>query len=360
MNDRITAVDLFAGGGGASLGIEQAGAELLAAVDRKPAAVATHRANLGGVHIQHDLRNITPGVLPPLEIDYVHGSPPCQGFSQAGGERSRDDPQNTLVWRFIDWVDQLKPRAVTMENVPGMSTISNHFMDRVSAAFREAGYETRWRELNAADYGVPQRRKRVFVVGFRMDQPLPSEWFPRPTHAPERTVTLDGDELAAWQTVREAIGDLEAAATDGGHVPNHEPQNHADETRARLQTIPPGETNGTTSNARVAPDEPSMTITSGNGTPPVHYQGGHVPDHVAGEPSCTVTTRGYLREGGHHESLSDSDVRRLTVREAARLQSFPDWFVFKGGKEEQYRQVGNAVPPRLQRHLVEHIAKALK
>lgn len=301
-------VDLFCGAGGATCGAWQAGAAPVAGVDREPDALDTHAANLPGEHVEHDLRNVQPSILPPVRIDWVHGSPPCQGFSSARGERDPDDRKNELVFRFVDWVEAIGPKVATMENVAGMQTISGHFLDRVEGAFREAGYAARWRKLNAADYGVPQTRKRIFFVAVREDLPTPSQWFPEPTHAESRTTTLDGRTLPEWRSVREAIGDLE------------------------------------------------HTITGGNGTPPVHYQGGYVPESVAEEPSCTVSaSRPYLLERGHGEQINDRDVRRLTVREAARLQSFPDWFVFEGGKEEQYRQVGNAVPPRLQQHITAHV-----
>lgn len=421
--DGIRVVDLFCGAGGASAGAWQAGAELLAGVDHNPDALETHAENLPGEHIQHDLRIVRPTILPPLRVDWVHGSPPCQGFSQAQGRRDPNDARNQLVWSFIEWCEALNPKVVTMENVAGMQTISDHFLEEVQGEFRRAGYEARWRVLNAADYGVPQTRRRVFFVAVRKDQDIPSQWFPAPTHAETPTSTLTGDRLKKWRTVADAIGDLETknhgvtstsmwrssdrpagtvgaqsemyvradggaiiAAQNSGHVfagrrepgsldepaktvrtrahflvpPNHEPQEHREDTRERLATIPLGETTGTTSNARVAPDEPSMTITGGNGTPPVHYQGGHVPGDVAETPAKTIrATRPYLKEKHtEHEGWAD-DVRRLTVREAARLQSFDDWFVFKGGKEEQYRQVGNAVPPRLQQHVAAHVARIL-
>jgi len=427
----------------------QAGAEVVAGIDHDADALETHAHNLPGEHIQHDLKHVRPDLLPPLRIDWVHGSPPCQGFSQAQGSRSADDARNQLVWRFIDWVEHINPKVVTMENVAGMQTISSTMMDRVEGAFREAGYSARWREINCADYGVPQTRKRIFVVAVRDDVPTPSQWFPAPTHAETATTTLTGDQLDEWRTVRDAIGDLAAIApganitsqqneghqkagrrpmhtveepartircgtppeveTDGGKpnhspeplseaakkylkrgeslkkhppnrfdqpsrtipanikkgvpyglvkIPNHEPADHDDETREWMASLPQGFTGDSVTTRRLHPETPAGTITGSSSTPPIHYQGG-VPESVSSQPAVTVTSRGQLRERGHHESISDDDVRRLTVREAARLQSFADWFVFQGTKTNQLQQVGNAVPPRFQQHMTAHVRELL-
>jgi DNA (cytosine-5)-methyltransferase 1 len=503
----LTMLDLFCGAGGASLGAFRVpGVDLVASVDTDDDALATHARNLPGEHIRHDLRNVRPDVLPPVAIDWVHGSPPCQGFSQAKGSRDPQDPRNALVWDFIRWVDAIRPRVVTMENVAGMATISDHFLERVCGhgldggtqatlcgdtasqhtetdGFASIGYQAKARELNAADYGVPQRRKRIFVVAVREDVPSPSRWFPEPTH----------DE-SSWQTVRDAIGDLAGdippdadltsqqneahqkagrrpmhtveepartvrcgtppeVETDGGlvsaadytritsgeqppypfdapaptlrtrthfiqppnhvtqdheestrerfaalpwgntggglsnrrlhptqpapticaspgasvppvhylgPVPNHEPADHEQETREWMGSLPLGYTGDSVTTRRLAPDQPSGTITCSARAPPIHYQG-TVPESVASSPALTVLgSRGALREGGHVDSLGDNDVRRLTVREAARLQSFPDWFVFEGTKTAQLEQVGNAVPPRLQGHMAGHVKRILR
>jgi len=427
----LRAVDLFCGAGGASCGMWQAGAEIVAGIDHDTDALETHGHNLPGEHIQHDLKHVRPDLLPPLRIDWVHGSPPCQGFSQAKGSRSADDARNQLVWRFIDWVEHISPQVVTMENVAGMQTISSTFMDRVEGAFREAGYSARWREINCADYGVPQTRKRIFVVAVRDDVPTPSQWFPAPTHAETATTTLTGEQLDEWRTVRDAIGDLAAIApganitsqqnerhqkegrrpmhtveepartircgtppeveTDGG-VQNHVAQEHEDKTRERFASLDWGEHGNGMSQRRLHPEQPSQTICASPGAavPPVHYQG-PVPNHVPADhddetrewmaslpqgftgdsvttrrlhpetPAGTITGSSSTPPVHYQESngVDNGDVRRLTVREAARLQSFPDWFVFQGTKTNQLQQVGNAVPPRFQQHMTEHVRELL-
>ena len=433
-----TAVDLFCGAGGASCGIDAAGFEIVAAVDHDTDALDTHARNLPGYTVQHDLADVDPSVLPERAQSptYVHGSPPCKGFSTANDTRSADDPRNSLVFDFIDWLAALQPRVATMENVVGMTNITSNFMDRVAGAFRTAGYRVRWRVLNAADYGVPQTRRRVITVGVREDIGPPSRWFPAPTHAETATTTLDGDELAAWVTVADAIGDL--ARPVGDHRPQRE-NGGTSEARWRASdepahTVKGQETRTTRSDgggflltdqineahqkAGRRPlgdaDEPSNTIRAG--TPPLklpnhkHHtteyearragKGGKfdpplanwgdtaptikagggsdnrgqnhlcVPNHQpreatadepmsweAEEPAETITDPRLpdKKRAPGPESSQFEGARRLTVRECARLQSFPDWFVFTGTKTSQYAQVGNAVPPRLQYHVADHL-----
>ncbi|SFR59432.1 DNA cytosine methyltransferase [Halorubrum sodomense] len=432
--DQPTAVDLFCGAGGASCGIHAAGFDVVAGVDKNAVALDTHAENLPGYTVRHDLTDVDPSILPERARSpaYLHGSPPCKGFSTANDGRDIDDERNSLVFRFTDWLAALRPRVATMENVTGMTNITTHFMDRVEAAFREAGYAVRWRTLNAADYGVPQTRRRVITIGVREDLPAPSRWFPAPTHAETPTTTLDGGELAEWVTVEEAISDLgrpvgdhrpqgenngtsaarwrgrdepshtlktggtHVTRPDGGFqitdqvnephqkagrrpmvesdepanairagtaplkVPNHEAMNS---NRQRLAQIEPG-TAPSAAMSRVAADEPSNTLVAGKAAPPAHYR--TIPNHNPREATeyeahdyesdapATTITGARLTERGHHESQFEG-ARRLTVRECARLQSFPDWFVFTGTKTSQYAQVGNAVPPRLQYHVAGHL-----
>jgi len=394
----LRTVDLFCGAGGASLGLHQANFELCAGVDSNKTALQTHHENLSGEPVYHDLADVDPSVLPAEAADpaFVHGSPPCQGFSSAGSSRSETDDRSKLVWSFIEWVDVLRPVAVTMENVVGMKHVSSTLMDRIEGAFREAGYTTKWRVLNAADYGVPQTRKRIFVIGIRNDQPTPSRWFPKPTHAETATSTLDGRKLRQWTTVRQAIGDLatknhgltstanwrgsaEPACTVGAsskmyvtdgrafRSANHDPQELSDKAREYLGRGPSMEKHPPNDL-----DFPSRVITANlkRGVPyglvrlrnhePVidddRYLGG-----AADQPSVTVTSRSQLQERnvGGQLRMDERDVRRLTVREAARLQSFPDTHVFVGNKTEQYAQVGNAVPPLLMYRIARHIRDEL-
>lgn len=436
--DRPTAVDLFCGAGGASCGIHAAGFDVVAGVDKDAVALDTHAENLPGYTIRHDLTDLDPSILPERARSpaYLHGSPPCKGFSTANDDRDIEDERNSLVFRFTDWLASLQPRVATMENVTGMTNITTHFMDRVKAAFQEAGYAVRWRTLNAADYGVPQTRRRVITIGVREDLTLPSRWFPTLTHAETPTATLDGEELAEWVTVEEAIGDLgrpvgdhrpqgenngtsaarwrgrdepshtlktggtHVTRPDGGFqitdqinephqkagrrpmvesddpanairagtaplkVPNHVAQDHGEQARERFRDILAGRRPGAGLSGRVARlKRPSPTITADEtaAVPPIRPPNHDLREATEYEPHeyesdapATTITDARLTERGHHESQFEG-ARRLTVRECARLQSFPDWFVFTGTKTSQYAQVGNAVPPLLQYHVAGHL-----
>jgi len=430
VTDVADAVDLFCGAGGASCGIETAGFDVVAAVDTDKTALQTHNENLAGEVVHHDLADVDPTVLPAAARDptLVHGSPPCQGFSVARGERSVDDERNGLVFRFVEWLDALEPRVATMENVTGMMSITDHFMDRLEAAFREAGYAVRWRVLNAADYGVPQTRRRVITVAVREDQPLPSRWFPRPTHAETATTTLDGRQLDEWVSVQTAIGDLPgvdeatvprrlvgdtsgAVARDGGAPAatvstqgNHavwltDQINEAHQREGRRPLQPADEASNTIwagtppllpthhgadhfefsdfttqhdfsiTNTHPDADAPSPTLVANATSVPWHPN--HDPREATAEsadewefdePSETLAADARLPNKARapgNESSQFEGARRLTVRECARLQSFPDWFVFVGSKTAQYRQVGNAVPPLLMFHIARHLREAV-
>ncbi|MFC7047271.1 DNA (cytosine-5-)-methyltransferase [Halobacteriaceae archaeon GCM10025711] len=340
--------------------MDLAGFQVVAAVDTNTDALATHRANLPGHALYQNLAFPAAGLPPAVrmlagEIDLLHGSPPCQDFSNAKGDRDPDADRNQLVWRFVEWVDRLQPRAATMENVPGMATITPGFMDRVVAAFSSIGYRAKWRTLNAADYGVPQTRRRIFVVAVRNDQPLPSPWFPPTTHAETATSTLGGRRLKEWRTVRDAIGDL-ATLPPGCELTSQQSEGHQKAGRRPLHTV----------------EEPARTVRTGT-LPELHPDGfpshdpepltnaakqyltgdaRHLEKHPPNEPDAPARTvpanisrgvpYGLVRvpqpaatDGGRTSESRQpdvSDIRRLTVREAARLQSFPDWFVFKGVK----------------------------
>ncbi|UXF50658.1 DNA methyltransferase [Haloquadratum phage sp.] len=303
------AIDLFCGAGGASLGIESAGFDLIAAIDTDTDALDTHADNLSGYTVNHDLSSVDTSIVPDRDIDYIHGSPPCQGFSVAKGDRDVDDERNSLVFDFIDWVAEINPQVVSMENVTGMLSISSHFMDKVISAFRDAGYTVKYRTLNAADYGVPQTRKRVFTVAIHNDVDTTKRWFPKPTHSKTATTTLDGRELNEWLTVEEAISDL-IDITDG--------------------------------------------CTEQNKIRKEGYDGRNGPIwYPLNQPSQTITASDRMK-------VVTENTRRLTVRECARLQSFPDDFVFNGSKTSQYQQVGNAVPPLLQRHVAVQLLEIIR
>lgn len=185
MSQRV--LDLFCGAGGFSLGFEQAGYDVVAGVDCDRKALDTYERNHDSRGIFCDLSAVDPFEfsirygIDPDDIDVVIGGPPCQGFSTAQHDRDPDDPRNNLVFRFAEYVDFYQPSSFVMENVTGIKSVDDgETVDLLVSDFEDAGYNVEYETLNAADYGVPQKRRRVFFIGKQTGEPQ----FPAPTHAP--------------------------------------------------------------------------------------------------------------------------------------------------------------------------------
>ena len=310
-----TIVSLFTGAGGLDIGFERAGAEVLVAVDNDPEACKTLRHNRADWAVfEGDIRDFDPS---PYEgADLVIGGPPCQGFSTAG-KQDPSDPRNFLWKEYLRVVRAVRPRGVLLENVAAMANAKNEdHLHGIAEALRALGYAVELRILNAADYGVPQVRRRIFLMGLLGGSPS----FPAPNAEHPRTV-------------REAIGDL-IGKTD--EALNHVPNKHAPHVVERWDKLAYGEVDPNYRRARLPADKPSHTIRAGGGYGPKG-------DHLA----------------GFHPPIHYQLPRQLTVREAARLQSFPDEWVFKGSKTAQGRQVGNAVPPLLAEAVARHMLALL-
>jgi DNA (cytosine-5)-methyltransferase 1 len=309
-------LSLFTGCGGLDLGFEAAGCETIAAVDNDFEACKTLRHNRPEWNVfEGDIRNYNPAFR---DIDIVIGGPPCQGFSSAG-KGDPNDPRNFLWKEYMRVVDRVKPRAMVLENVSALTHKKNgDHLTGIMSALERQGYTFAYGVLNAADYGVPQARRRLVVIGLRQGTPT----LPEPTHV--------GRHL----TVREAIGDL-----DGNFDVefSHVPPRHAPHVAARWAKLGPGEPDPNYRRARLDPDKPSATIRAGGGYGP---KGNHL--------------------AGFHPPIHPWRPRQLTVREAARLQSFPDEWTFKGSKTAQGRQVGNAVPVRLAEAVGLHVVGLLR
>lgn len=378
-------LDLFAGCGGLSYGLEMAGFEVVAGNDISEAAAESHRLN--HPHSRFFLGSITDPALraeiieyaKTRDVDVVVGGPPCQAYSLAG-KRDVDDERGHLFEDYVAVVDAVRPKFFVMENVKGLLSMKHDRTDLTAAeqrkldrikelekeqiklrkqrkqnkntervAFSEAdasrleaigeelnqlrlktaslresvperivsrlediGYRVEYRVLNAADFGVPQRRERVIFIGTRLDVTIE---FPSPTHRERSDATSLFDEaLLPWVTTQDAIGDLEDAPEDAEW--SHEFTRHKPDFVERLAQTPVG---GSVyegfSDAwyRQPPDEPSRTVKENHGGVFVHYRHSRV----------------------------------LTPRELARLQSFPDSFRFSGPKSKVLVQIGNAVPPLL-------------
>lgn len=327
------AIDLFAGAGGLSLGLKMAGWDVQIALEIDADAINTHRTNMPEVrHLCDDIRDVDFAEFKGLGL--VAGGPPCQPFSVSGKQLGRMDIRD-MVPQFVRAVREAKPTAFLMENVHGLTT--SKFMPYLKDKINELsvlGYDVHWKVLNAADFGVPQNRLRLFIVGLPKGTPFS---FPQPTHGPLSPGNVP------FATVRQAI---ENAPYD---MPNNAKVVYAKNPILRKSPYA-----GMLLNGKGRPlnlDGPSHTIPAtagGNRTHIVDLQGELKAYHS------------HLVEGGTARQGEVVGCRRLTVRESARLQTFPDWFQFTGQRSRQYCQVGNAVPPLLAKVVGEAVYFALQ
>ena len=367
----LQCVSLFSGAGGFCEGFKLAGWKVLCAVEADAQACLTHAANFNDVplfrsKIERFLREEqegTPGLKELIgeKIDVVYGGPPCQGYSQIG-PRKLTDPRNQLYGEFVRVVRLLKPRAFVMENVPNMVAMHNgHYKTKIVNAFGRAGYK-RIAVLKAvaSDFGVPQHRRRVFFVGLRDGLPFPDSF----AIAAEKII--ESQKGSNTVTVREALSDLPKAVSEddgplpypkkpGGRYSDYQklmrldwdsPLMPSERKRGQLEAdaLYNHHTKGIRERRRriIAEIGPGGR---GDSLPPELWNGtrGHKwrrlhPD----KPSYTILAQ-------MHRDLSEwihpKHDRWITVREAARLQSFHDGFVFMGSEWQQLKQIGNAVPP---------------
>lgn len=374
-----TFIDLFAGAGGLSEGLMEAGFHPLFANEVVPVYAITYQQNhrdtkvitadirtLDADKVRKDLR------LERGQLDLMAGGPPCQGFSINAPVRSKDDARNHLFKEYLRFVDAFAPRFVLIENVPGLVSFENgETLDAILSALSELGYGCDVRILGAAYYGVPQMRWRTIIIGSRGSE-LPNDIFPAPIfHAPIKpnfTTTYNGKQLvqlpsseleAKFTTVKESIGDLPPlkngvkglrvkqyacepfsdyqryARIGSVGVYNHEAPKLAPINLERLKYIKPGG-NWT--------DIPEQLLPKGMKNA---NKGDHTKRYGRVEAdglASTILTKCDPHWGAYFHYEQD---RSFTVREAARIQSFPDHFIFYGTMAEQYAQVGNAVPPLL-------------
>lgn len=333
-------IDLFAGVGGLSLGFEMCGFDVVLANEYDESIAAAYKAN-------HQNTNMIVGDITSLDleetfgpysgkVDVVIGGPPCQGFSQKGQRKTIHDERNFLFKYYVKVVELVQPKYFVMENVPNLLTAENgYFRHEIEKLFNDMGYYLTLGVLNASDYGVPQNRRRAVIIGKRG---APAPELPKPFES--RTTIWDaisdlaflssgeGSETQSYPNPpesdyqRQLRGDTEVLS-------NHVATKHSDLALERLAMIPPN------AGREVLPEEHlTKSIYSGTWT-----------RMRKEEISVTITTRFDTPSSGKftHPYLH----RAITVREAARIQSFPDDFVFTGNKSSQMKQVGNAVPPLL-------------
>lgn len=294
----MKAVSLFSGAGGLDLGFRMAGHEIVWANDLYEDAVQTYRKNIGGHIVLGDIRDISTDDIPNCDI--VIGGFPCQGFSVANTKRRVGDERNELYKQLIRVIKAKEPKFFLAENVKGLANLGKGAVFKmIISDFEQLGYRVQHQVLNAADYGVPQTRQRIIIVGVRDD----IAWnysFPLPTHSKD-----GAGGLPVWVSVSEALKDLPDPDTEND-VPNH--------TYSKYKL----NINGYIGHRLLDPDKPAPT----------------------------VTARGDSRGGvvilPHHNGK-----RRMSCRELASVQSFPVDYEFAGNNSSVYRQIGNAVPPLL-------------
>lgn len=337
---KLNCIDLFCGCGGLSKGFLDAGYNVLVGVDNNQPALNTFELNhKGGIALNADLSNQeTFDKIKKLagnkNIDVIIAGPPCQGFSLTGS-RNFDDPRNKLYLAVIEIVKQYKPKGFVIENVPGMATLYNgEVKNEILRRFRALNYNIECKILCAADYGVPQTRKRLVFMGIRADIGEPR--FPKPLLKPEKYITC-----------RDAIDDLPSLEYDIGL----ENSSYNQKPRTEYQKKMRGDCNVLhnhigTRHTKLVVETISLVPEGGNYKDlPVGW-GESRKFHEAwtrydgNKPSKTIDT-------GHRNHFHYKWNRVPTIREDARLQSFPDDFIFTGTKTQQNRQVGNAVPPLL-------------
>jgi DNA (cytosine-5)-methyltransferase 1 len=343
-----TVVELFCGAGGTSLGFHQAGFNIILGIDIHSPSVETFRQNhRSAAAILGDIQLISQEtvfeILKGRHICVLIAGVPCQGFSLSNRKRYEKDKRNYLFLEFVKWVKLLKPTAVILENVPGLKKTANGaFVRAIKEAIEDAGhYAVESRTLNAAHFGVPQLRERIFFVG--LPRGIRFSW-PKPTHGPGTKNRL--------LSVKDAIGDLpplEPGETKTRYekpplceyqrlmrqgskcLKNHTAPNHPPSTIQKIAQTHPGQPiyPRFTQRIRLSWDDPS----------PTQISGGIRPQFQLGHPS---------------------QPRGLSVRERARIQSFPDIFEFFGGTVQGRVQTGNAVPPILAKSLAMSLREELE
>lgn len=347
-------VDLFAGAGGFSLAAANVGLSIVAAVEKNGNACATYRRNIlrtiGNETKLYagDILELSPESLSRAHFtenigcDMVLGGPPCQGFSV---HRIKDagvgDPRNALILRYFEYVATLRPKVFLMENVPGILWPRHkNFLDAFYELGRDSGYDVRPPVvLDARNFGVPQRRKRVFILGVRKDFPFMASWPPVATHGDQQARDMD-TALLPWLTAS-SIFDQPPPENDENHIHmNHTPElievfkstpSNGGSRRDSNRILPCHDGHGghTDVYGRINPSEPGPTMTT----------------------ACVNPSKGrFVHPTEHHG---------ITVRQAARFQTFPDWFVFQGGLMAAGEQIGNAVPVRLGEILLRTVAEGV-
>jgi DNA (cytosine-5)-methyltransferase 1 len=314
-----TAIDLFCGAGGLSQGFKDAGFNILWANDFVETFCSTYKTNHKKTKVLcKDIRDVSveniKSDISQNSIDVVIGGPPCQGFSMAG-KRDLKDPRNSLFMEFTRIVNGLKPKFVIMENVKGIMSMRTNegkkVIDIIENEFKRIGYDINHYLLNAADFGIPQRRERVIFMGTRLGFKVTA---PLPTHSKNQQKKVQGGLTKTWIPVKKVL--ISRKNVDKSFFHGSKMINGFKKRKQRH-------------------------VLKGNGFGAQFLK--------MDEPSYTISAR-YWKDGADAlVKYSEDEVRMITPLEAARIQSFSDNYKFIGNKREVYTQIGNAVPPMLAR-----------
>jgi len=304
-------ISLFSGGGGLDLGLSLAGFKSLVVSDVKEPFVSTIKHNLPHVNTHvGDAMDLSSSSLVNLagnnDIDLMVAGPPCQSFSILGKRKALDDPRGKLTVKYFELIAEMRPKAFIFENVPGILTVNQGqvWQDLLILIEETTEYSIHFQKLNSANFGIPQIRERVVLVGVREDIDDSTFVFP------DYPTGLYSDLLSDSSPSKWALENVKG-------LPNHLIRQHGERVKNRYMKIPEGGRDTTDHTDRINSIKPSGTVLVGSSA------------------------------GGGRPHIHPFEPRVITVREAARLQSFPDWYVFQGSTTDQYRQVGNAVPPLL-------------
>jgi len=330
MKTNITYIDLFCGAGGFSLGLDECGFDNLFSIDIEPTFCSTYKTNFPKhILIQKDISKLTEldilNITKKSKVDLVIGGPPCQGFSMAGniGRKFIDDQRNHLFKEFARVVSIAKPKYFVMENVARLYTHNNgKTKDEIINLFDSIGYNVKCKVINSADYGVPQIRNRVLFIGNKISN----------------NILFPEKQFLKYKTIKEAIEKYPPLESgQSSEIPNHIAMKHSEQMLKKMSYVSDG-------GGRLEIPE-KIRPQSGDVRKYIRYN--------SNQPSVCVT--GDMRKIFHY-----SQNRALTVRELARIQTFPDNFIFKGSTISQQQQVGNSVPPLMAKAIAKTILKMIK
>ncbi len=329
INRKINAVDLFAGAGGLTLGLEDAGVNVVGFVEYWEPSIKTHLMNFPNSKLLgKDITQLTDTeikkIKSEMDIDLVVGGPPCQGFSFAG-KRDLNDPRNNLFLEFVRFVKIINPKYILLENVFGMHAMKdddgNRVTDIVKSEFKKIGYDIECYLVSADNFGVPQARKRVIFLGNNIGEKLPPkiEW-----------------DLLKKNTFRDACGDLKSLGSgEKSNDKYHFAQKHNERHIKWLSVTPEGKSAHENKDPEYRPPSGYKTTYKR-----MYWD----------KPAPAVTT--CFTSISSQNNVHPKDTRSISIREALRLQTFPDYFEFSGSVTDIRKQIGNAVPPLLAKRII--------